>query len=57
MIVLDKIEIGHASVLFTIDNLQLEQGEMYALIGANGSGKTTFLQSITGVYSPLKGQT
>jgi iron complex transport system ATP-binding protein len=56
MIVLDKIEIGHASVLFTIDNLQLEQGEMYALIGANGSGKTTFLQSITGVYSPLKGQ-
>jgi iron complex transport system ATP-binding protein len=29
---------------------------MYALIGANGSGKTTFLQSITGINSPLKGE-
>ncbi len=55
MIDLKQIEIGHKSTLFTIDNIQLDKGKMYALIGANGSGKTTFLQSITGVNKPVKG--
>jgi len=56
MIDLKQIEIGHKSLLFTADNLQLVKGKMYALIGANGSGKTTFLQSIIGVNKPLKGE-
>ena len=56
MIDLKHIEIGHKSVLFKIDDLQLVKGKMYALIGANGSGKTTFLQSITGINKPLKGE-
>lgn len=56
MIDLKNIEIGHKSVLFKIDDLQLVKGKMYALIGANGSGKTTFLQSITGINKPLKGE-
>ena len=55
MIDLKQIEIGHKSPLFIIDNLQLLKGKMYALIGANGSGKTTFLQSIIGINKPLKG--
>jgi iron complex transport system ATP-binding protein len=56
MIDLKQIEIGHKSPLFSIDNLQLLKGKMYALIGANGSGKTTFLQSIIGIHKPLKGE-
>ncbi len=56
MIDLKQIEIGHKSPLLTIDNIQLLKGKMYALIGANGSGKTTFLQSIIGINKPLKGE-
>ena len=56
MIALKQIEIGYKSLLFTVDNLQLVKGKMYALIGANGSGKTTFLQSIIGINKPLKGE-
>jgi iron complex transport system ATP-binding protein len=55
MIDLSQVEIGHKTVLFTIENLQFNKGKMYALIGANGSGKTTFLQSIIGINNPLKG--
>ena len=56
MIDLKQIEIGHKSLLFTVENLQLMKGKMYVLIGANGSGKTTFLQSILGINKPLKGE-
>lgn len=56
MIDLNQIEIGYKTVLFTIEDIQLVKGKMYGLIGANGSGKTTFLQSITGINSPLKGE-
>lgn len=56
MIDLKQIKIGHKSLLFTVENLQLIKGKMYALIGANGSGKTTFLQSILGINKPLKGE-
>lgn len=56
MIDLKQVEIGYKSLLFTIDELQLVKGKMYALIGANGAGKTTFLQSITGINAPLKGE-
>lgn len=56
MIELYQIEIGHKTPLFSIDDLQLLKGRMYVLIGANGSGKTTFLQSVTGVLKPFKGE-
>lgn len=56
MIDIQNIEIGHKTPLFSIENLQLIKGEMYILIGANGSGKTTFLQSIIGVLKPFKGE-
>ena len=36
-------------------SFQVEQGEVIALIGANGAGKTTILHTITGLLSPKEG--
>lgn len=36
-------------------NLRIKKGEIYALIGANGSGKTTSLNMITGALFPTSG--
>ena len=37
-------------------NLNIYQGERIALIGPNGSGKTSFLKLISGIYEPTKGK-
>lgn len=36
-------------------NLSVSQGELLALVGANGAGKTTFLKTIAGALSPMSG--
>lgn len=42
--------------LFSARNLELRRGEFAALIGPNGSGKTTFLRTMLGQVPPLKGE-
>ncbi len=37
-------------------SLQLQAGHSYALIGPNGSGKTTFIKSVLGLVVPDKGE-
>ena len=41
-----------------IDNVSFEvkKGEMIGIIGTNGSGKTTLLRTISGIYTPDKGE-
>ncbi|MFO7698346.1 MAG: ABC-F family ATP-binding cassette domain-containing protein [Anaerolineae bacterium] len=45
-----------AHVLFSDVNLHLRRGERIALVGPNGSGKTTFLRLIVGQESPTAGE-
>src|SRR5690554_1793281 len=37
-------------------NFQLKQGEIHALMGENGAGKSTFIKIITGVHQPDEGK-
>jgi ATP-binding cassette subfamily F protein 3 len=51
-----EVTIGYpGNTLFTARDLVLKQGECAALIGPNGSGKTTFLKVLTEQLEPLKG--
>jgi len=36
--------------------LSVEKGEIFGLVGPNGSGKTTIINSITGFYPPDQGR-
>jgi branched-chain amino acid transport system ATP-binding protein len=46
---------GRARVLFDID-LDAERGEVVALLGRNGAGKSTTLKTIMGLLPPLSGE-
>jgi ATP-binding cassette subfamily F protein 3 len=52
-----KAEIGYpGNSLFRVQQLELRRGECAALIGPNGSGKTTFLKTLLGQMEPLNGE-
>jgi ATP-binding cassette, subfamily F, member 3 len=51
------LEIGYpGETLFTTDDLELRRLECAAIIGPNGSGKTTFLKTILEQVPPLSGE-
>jgi iron complex transport system ATP-binding protein len=56
MIRFEEIEIGYSKPLLFIPRLTLDAGKVYALVGLNGIGKSTFLNSITGQTSLLSGK-
>ncbi len=43
-------------LLFDDINLSLRTGQSISLIGGQGSGRTTFINLLTGLYKPTKGQ-
>jgi iron complex transport system ATP-binding protein len=57
MISVEGFSIGHqkGSALLSQLNLSVNQGEMVALIGRNGTGKSTLLKSMIGLLAPLEG--
>lgn len=57
MITFDEVSIqkGDRTVLESI-NWQAKNGESWAIIGGNGSGKSTFLEAIAGKIFPVKGR-
>lgn len=56
MIRIIDTEIGYGEVLFRVEDLELQKGEIYALIGSNGRGKTTFLKTLNGVQPAFSGR-
>jgi len=51
------VALGYpGNLLFKVRDLELRRGECAALIGPNGSGKTTFLKTMLGLIEPLSGQ-
>jgi ATP-binding cassette subfamily F protein 3 len=53
----DGVQFGYpGNNLFQADEVELRRGECVALIGPNGSGKTTFIKTLLKEVKPLKGQ-
>ena len=55
-----NLSVGYSSkkektVVASNINLQLEQGKLIGLVGANGIGKSTLLRTLTNVQEPLSG--
>jgi branched-chain amino acid transport system ATP-binding protein len=46
---------GEAQILWDL-SLKIERREVVTLLGANGAGKTTFLESVLGIHHPAKGE-
>ena len=53
---IEKLELAYGQVAVCRDiSLRLDRGEIVALIGANGAGKSTTLRAIAGVLPPRQG--
>jgi branched-chain amino acid transport system ATP-binding protein len=56
MLQLDNVHTsyGHVAAVSGV-SLRVEEGELIALVGANGAGKTTVLRTISGLLKPRQG--
>lgn len=55
MIAFEDVHIGYDTTLLEIRFDFLPNDGVFALIGANGSGKSTFLKTVAGLEQPLSG--
>lgn len=56
MLELDRINVFYGAIHALSDiSLRLDKGELLALLGANGAGKTTILRTISGLLTPRSG--
>lgn len=57
VLIMEDLSIGYKDNLLAKGlNLTLRRGEKVALLGANGTGKTTLLRTLLGEIQPLKGR-
>lgn len=53
---LKNVSLGYNKIIYSNINASASKGEMIAVIGANGTGKSTLLRSISGVLPYIKGE-
>ena len=53
---LTRVSVGYSGELLHAEKLELEAGKVYALVGRNGIGKSTFIQTISGIQKQLAGE-
>ncbi len=58
LLTLNNVEVAYDRVFLAIKGVSLEVGEgaMVALLGANGAGKSTTLKTISGLLAPERGE-
>ncbi len=49
-----EVAYGNLQILFGVD-LDVREGEVVALLGTNGAGKSTFLKAVSGLLDPIGG--
>jgi ABC-type branched-subunit amino acid transport system ATPase component/predicted MFS family arabinose efflux permease len=49
-----EVAYGNLQILFGVD-LDVHEGEVVALLGTNGAGKSTFLKAVAGLLDPIGG--
>ena len=53
---LSNLEVGFHSTLIKNIDAAINEGELIALMGVNGAGKSCFLKTLSGLLSPISGQ-
>lgn len=57
LIEIEKLSLGYdKQVLLKNMNLVIEENDFICVVGANGSGKSTFIKALLGLIKPIKGK-
>lgn len=57
MLTVENIDVNYGAIRALVGvSLEVKEGEIVALIGANGAGKSTTLRTISGLVKPSKGR-
>ena len=56
LLILDKLVVGHEKPLIKNINVEVKSGEIIAILGPSGIGKTTLLRTIAGLIQPKEGK-
>jgi branched-chain amino acid transport system ATP-binding protein len=57
MLRVENLDVFHGDAQALDDvSLEIEEGAVVAIVGANGAGKTSLIRTIAGIYRPVRGR-